>query len=96
MTSDYEGFGMVLIEAMQFGVVPISFFNWSSLQDIIIHDKTGILVKSDNLNDYINKLLELMGNAKLRMTLSTNAAEHAKKFDIEIVGPKWLKLFENI
>ena len=96
MTSDYEGFGLVLIEAMQYGVVPISFFNWSSLQDIIVNNETGILVKSKDLDDYANKLSKLLSNEEERNRLSKNAVENAKKFDIEVIGPKWIKLFESI
>lgn len=96
MTSDYEGFGMVLIEAMQFGVVPISFFNWSSLQDIIVQDETGVRVTANDLNEYSNKLSKLLSNEEERNRISNNAKEYVKKFDIEVIGPQWLKLFDSI
>jgi glycosyltransferase involved in cell wall biosynthesis len=96
MTSDYEGFGMVLIEAMQFGVVPISLFNWNSLQDIIVNNNTGILIDNNNIDEYSFKLSQLIRDEEERRRLSKKSVEHVQKFDIEVIGLKWLNLLESI
>jgi glycosyltransferase involved in cell wall biosynthesis len=96
MTSDCEGFGLVLTEAMQFGMAPITFNNWSAIKDIIINDETGILVETDNINEYCEKLSHLLSNEEYRNRISENAREHIKKFDIEVVGLHWLKLFQSL
>jgi glycosyltransferase involved in cell wall biosynthesis len=96
MTSDYEGFGLVLIEAMEFGNVPITFNNWISLKDIILDQETGILVETNNMEDYVIKLDLLMSDDLLRKKISFNAKEHAKKFEIEKIGPEWIRLFNNL
>jgi len=96
MTSDYEGFPSVLIEAMQFGIAPITFNNWASLKDVIKNEATGILVEKDNIPEYILKLDHLMANENFRDRIAENAKEYVKKFDVATIGPKWTKLFEEV
>ena len=96
MTSDYEGFGLVLLEAMQYGVVPIAFNNWASLKDIIVDDFTGLLVKSGDLSGYSEKLAKLISNDVLRNSIAANAREYIKRFQIDAIGPKWLTLFDEL
>lgn len=93
MTSDYEGFGMVLIEAMHFGVVPITFYNWIALNDIIADGETGILVNSNDNIEFSNKLGELINNDLYRMRIAQNAMKISARFNINEIGPKWLELF---
>ena len=98
MTSDYEGFGMVLAEAMQYGVVPIAFNNWASLKDIIIDMETGVLVTSGDVNSYCSRLAGLISDAALRSRLAINVVNHVQKFDISKIGEEWLGIFiaENL
>lgn len=96
MTSNSEGFGLTLVEGMSFGVVPITFNNWAALKDIIIDGETGILVESDNLDDYTKKLQNLLINEEHRQRISLNASRFAGKFDIELIGPLWLELFQTV
>jgi glycosyltransferase involved in cell wall biosynthesis len=96
MTSDYEGFGLVLPEAMQFGVVPITFNNWISLVDIIEDDFSGILVETGKTSDYVVKLDHLMSDEKLRKRISRAAVISARKFDIGRIGPLWINLFKEL
>lgn len=44
MTSTFEGFGLVLVEAMQHGCVPIAFDSYPAVRDIISHGENGILI----------------------------------------------------
>jgi glycosyltransferase involved in cell wall biosynthesis len=96
MTSDYEGFGLALAEAMQFGVVPIVFDNWSSLKDIIIHNETGLLIPQGDMAGYGENLELLMKDDHLRKRLSDNAKVFVRKFSIDEIGKKWLNLFNEL
>lgn len=96
MTSEYEGFPSVLLEAMQFGLTTIMFNNWASISDVITDYETGILIKTDNTADYIGKLDHLLSNEILRDRISSNAIEYVKKFRIETIGPKWMSLFDDL
>lgn len=96
MTSDYEGFGLVLIEAMQYGVVPVAFNNWGSLKDIITDLETGILVPTNDISTYTSRIDQLMFDELMRKRISANATKHAKNFQIESIGPKWDRILEDI
>lgn len=96
MTSDYEGFGLVLLEGMQFGVIPIAFNNWISLKDIIVDMVTGIIVPTNDMPQYVEKLSMLMSDENMRMRISYKAIDQAKIFGIENIGPQWIKLIEEI
>jgi glycosyltransferase involved in cell wall biosynthesis len=89
MTSEYEGFPSVLVEAMHFGLVPIAFNNWSSLSEVIIDNKTGMTVDRGDISQYILKLRSLMSDSEILVRISDQAVDHVKKYDIEEIGPKW-------
>jgi glycosyltransferase involved in cell wall biosynthesis len=96
MTSDYEGFGLVLPEAMHFGVVPITFFNWASLNDIILDGETGILINNNDVDEFSNKLSQLITNDADRMRIAQNAMKISNRFNINNIGPQWLRLFSTL
>ncbi len=96
MTSDYEGFGLVLIEAMQYGVVPITFNNWSSLKDIITNQETGMLASTNDISTYVAMLDQLMTDEALRKSISVNATKHVKNFQIESIGPQWDQILKDL
>lgn len=96
MTSVYEGFPSVLLEAMLFGLVPIAFNNWSSLKEVIVDNASGMLVDTGDLHQYIGKLDKLLSNAKLRRSIASNAVIHAKKYKIDVIGPQWDSLFAEL
>lgn len=96
MTSSYEGFGMVLIEAMCFGTIPIAFNSYSSVSDIIDDNHTGFLVKAFDIDEYVSKIDYLICNESIRSTLYDNCIMKSKQFAINRIGDKWLKLFKEI
>ena len=96
MTSSSEGFGVVLIEAMQNGAVPIAFNSYLSITDIIDNTKNGILVTPMDIDEYVDKLSILIDNNDLRLQLAKEGLIKSKKFSIEIIGNKWLKLFDEV
>lgn len=95
LTSDYEGFGLAMVEAMQFGVVPIAFNNWASLSDIIEHKKTGLIVNSNHIADFVAKLNSLMTDDREWKRMSLNASAYVQKFHIDVIGPQWLDLLKS-
>lgn len=96
MTSNFEGWGMVLTESMQYGCVPVSFDSYRSVHEIIIDQKTGLLVNSFDLKQMEQKLRHLMMDEKLRMSIANHAIEHVKQFNQDVVTQKWIQLFETL
>ena len=93
MTSSYEGFGMVLIEAAQFGVVPVALDTFESLQDIVDQGVNGYRIPAPFVKNAYGVLANLMSNPKLRFSMATNAIAHSSNFAIEKIAKEWLNLF---
>lgn len=95
MTSAYEGFPMVLTEAMQNGVVPIAFSSFGAAFDII-NNCNGVLIPPFSIEKYIEGLVALMKDDIYRLNMAKNAQEYVHRFDLENVVEKWETVFNEI
>ncbi|WP_410002925.1 glycosyltransferase family 4 protein [Campylobacter volucris] len=90
MTSKWEGFPMVLIEASSYALPSIAFDINTGPSDIIENEKSGFLIDDGNLDDFANKLCILMDDENLRKIMGLNAKEKVKnEFGKEVVMRKW-------
>lgn len=96
MTSAFEGWGLTLTEAQQFGCVPIAFNSYSSLTDIITDSKSGYIIPNNQIKEYVKKLTYLMKNRNIREQLAINSINSCKQFSIENIGYEWMKLLNNL
>lgn len=96
LTSSYEGFPMVLIEAMQFGVVPIAFGSYPAVFDIIKHERNGLIIAPFNIKEYASNLKMLIFEEEKRMDMAREAIISSKNFSVENIGKKWIELFNEL
>ena len=96
MTSNYEGFPMVLTEAQQCGAVPIAFQSFASVTDIITHDVNGILVPPFDMDSYARELSSLMSDTDKRTRLASQAMLDVKRFSVANVVDQWEALFDSL
>ena len=96
LTSIYEGFGLVLTEAMSRGCVPMAFDSFNSVHDIIDSGKNGILIRPFKITDYVNNLMRLVQDEHRLKLMSVAAKDVIRKFNIEIIGNQWIRLFEEL
>lgn len=96
MTSAYEGFPLVLVEAQMFGTVPIAFESFASVKDIIIDNENGLLIKSFDTENYISRLSELMINPQRMILMAQNCQKSVVKYSNESIGEKWMNLFKSL
>lgn len=96
MSSRYEGFGMVLIEAMACGVPCVSFDCPYGPSDIIADGEDGYLVPNGDVTLLAKKLLLLIENDALRTDMGTNAKCNVKRFLPETICQQWEELFKKM
>ncbi len=96
MTSDYEGFGMTLIEASQFGVAPFAFDTYPALKEIITDNVNGFVIKENDYKTYETKLLEIASDDDRRIQIALNAIDNSKRFKPESIAEKWHNLINNV
>ena len=93
MTSDVEGFGMTLIEAMSAGCVPVAMDCYSALSDIVIDGYNGMIVPKDDITFMFTETGHIIANFD---EMSANARESVKRFDVVSVVDKWEELFGKL
>lgn len=96
MSSLYEGFGLVLIEAMSFGVPCVSFDCPYGPSDIISNGKDGILVEPNNINKLADAICSLIENEDKRLELGNEAKIKVQRFSADNIMPLWDKLFHSL
>ena len=95
-SSRFEGFGMVLIEAMACGLPVVSFDCPCGPKDIICHNEDGLLVPSGNVDSLANALLQMMSDDKLRCQMAKTAVKNVQRYQLNVVSRHWQSLFESI
>ncbi len=96
MTSRFEGFGMVLIEAMSCGLPCVAFDCPYGPREIIEDGKTGFLIPYDDDDMFIEKLIYLMEHPNIREQMGKAAKESVKRFEVNDIMQKWKKLYLSI
>ncbi len=94
MTSIFEGFPLVLLEAMSRRCVPIAFNSFSSIKDIIDDKINGVLIPPFNINQYVESLLYLTHNQEVLNKLAIKAEEKAQNFSLSNIEKEWISLLQ--
>ena len=87
-TSRWEGFGLVITEAMECGL-PVVSFRTDGPSEIISDGENGYLIDNYNMEQYMEKLELLMRDEDLRRKMSEQAIRRAKDFHIENILQEW-------
>ena len=95
MTSFTESFGLVLIEAMSYGIPCLAFDSAEGAREIISNNYNGFLIKNRNEHEMASKILELLENKKELKRLSSNALKTSLKYTKESVMAKWQNLLNQ-
>lgn len=88
-TSRYEGFGMVLLEAMSFGLPCIAYDIPSGPRDIIKSGVNGFLISDDDNDQYVKKMIELTENKNLLLSMKQGAFNTAYNWNNEKILKRW-------
>ena len=95
-SSRFEGFGLVMIEAMACGLPVVSFDCPWGPRSIITNGEDGLLVENGNIAEMAERLSCLMSDEQLRISMSQAGISNSKHFNIERIAECWKSLFETI
>ena len=96
MSSRFESFGLVLIEAMSCGLPVISFDCKYGPQSIIQNGETGLLVPQGNTNKLANAICSMIENNEMRQRMAMNARLESKKYQQENMMPIWHEFYRSL
>lgn len=94
MTSRFEGFGLVLVEAMSYGL-PIVAFDQQASRVILENGQYGLLAKMEDIKDISEKIKLLTNDVELRRKYSRLSLGRSKQFEMATVIEKWSQLINN-
>ena len=96
LPSMFEGWGLVLGEAMSFGVPCVSYDCPYGPSEIIRNGEDGLITKYNDPDDMAEKIIMLIENEELRKSMGQKARQNIKRYSAEVVMPQWEELFKKM
>lgn len=95
-SSKFEGFGLVITEAMSCGLPVVSFDCPWGPRAIIRDGEDGLLVENGNVEKLADAIIWMIQHPEMRSKMATKAIENVQRFSIEKIAEKWRSLFDAL
>lgn len=95
LTSRWEGFGLVIIEAMSMGLPIISFASSGPNEIIGKNNEFGIIIKNGDTKAMSKSINKMIYDKKLQRYYEIQSLKRAKDYDVKSIRSKWLRIFRK-
>ncbi len=96
LSSRYEGFPLVLIEAMAKGMAVVAFDCPTGPADIVDDHRNGLLVPAKDVEGLTAAMMEMVEDEELRRRCAAAALETARDYTMAAIGPKWDEMLQAL
>lgn len=100
LTSDFEGFPLVLAECMSFGLIPAVYNSYSAVCDIIDDGKDGIVLpyhkNGYQAEEAAGMIVNIMKDDGKREQMALAAIKKSKEYSVEKIYSEWEKVFHSL
>jgi glycosyltransferase involved in cell wall biosynthesis len=96
LSSRFEGFPLILLEAMSKGMGVVSFDCPTGPADIVDDHRNGLLVPHEDVEGLGRAIREIVEDEELRRRMAGAAVETAQEYTIEAIGPLWEELLAEL
>ena len=96
LSSRFEGFPLILLEAMSKGMGIVSFDCPTGPADIVDDHRNGLLVPHEDVEGLSRAIREIVEDEELRRRMAAEAVGTAEQYTIEAIGPRWVELLEGL
>lgn len=96
LTSLYEPFGLVLPEAMSYGMPVVAFDCPYGPAEIITDGVDGYIIKNRNLMEFANRVCQFIEDVNMRVRMGNAGIQSSQRYRAAIIMPQWINLFEKI
>ena len=95
-SSKFEGFGLVITEAMACGLPVVSFDCPWGPRAIISDGEDGLLVENGNVDKLAEALIMMIQHPEQRKSMADKAIVNVQRFRIDQIAEQWKSLFETL
>jgi glycosyltransferase involved in cell wall biosynthesis len=96
LSSRFEGFPLVLCEAMSKGMAPVSFDCPTGPAEMIEDGANGLIVALGDVEGFAAALARMMEDEDLRRRAGSAAARTGRNFKMDVIGPMWDELLSEL
>lgn len=96
MASRFEGFSLVILEALQVGLPVVSYNCKYGPAELVKDNVNGFLVEQDNVDELAQKVIKIVGDNDLRKKMGENSLLISKNYEKDTVMEMWMNLFDSL